>query len=73
MPEPSPWLFPSTDDPSNHIGRIRAHVSYLPLANNSGSTSGGTSHDYLKVKKSLPSVKREATVKILFRPQLMRL
>jgi len=40
---PSPWLFPSTDAPENHIGRIRAH-NILTEAFDSVSIEGASTH-----------------------------
>jgi integrase/recombinase XerD len=43
MPEPSPWLFPSTDDPGKHVGRIRAH-NILTEAFQTVGIDGASSH-----------------------------
>jgi integrase len=42
MPEPSPWLFPSTDDPDKHIGRIRAHNILTEAFQNVGIEEAST-------------------------------
>jgi integrase/recombinase XerD len=43
LPEPSPWLFPSQDDPSVHIGRVRAH-NILTAAFKDAGIEGASSH-----------------------------
>ncbi|MBX9942413.1 MAG: site-specific integrase [Candidatus Obscuribacterales bacterium] len=40
---PSPWLFPSTDDPEEHIKRVRAH-NILNEAFDSIGVDGASSH-----------------------------
>ena len=40
---PSPWLFPSTDNPESHIGRIRAH-HILTEAFDSVNIEGASTH-----------------------------
>ncbi len=40
---PSPWLFPSTDDPEEHIKRIRAH-NILTEAFDTIGIDGGSTH-----------------------------
>jgi integrase/recombinase XerD len=42
MPEPSPWLFPSSDNPDNHIGRIRAHNILTEAFQNVGIEEAST-------------------------------
>jgi integrase/recombinase XerD len=43
MDEPSPWLFPSTDDPADHIGRVRAH-NILTAAFADAGIDGASTH-----------------------------
>lgn len=40
---PSPWLFPSTDTPESHIGRVRAH-NILTEAFDSVNIEGASTH-----------------------------
>ena len=42
MEELSPWLFPSSDDPDNHIGRIRAHNILTEAFQNVGIEEAST-------------------------------
>jgi integrase/recombinase XerD len=43
MEAPSPWLFPSSDDPDEHIGRIRAH-NILTKAFADAGIDGASTH-----------------------------
>lgn len=43
LDDASPWLFPSTDDPADHIGRVRAH-NILTATFAAAGIDGASSH-----------------------------